>query len=158
MCIVQAISVFAKTCINHNLLIILFLSEINYFPRVVSLFFQWKKLTNRTYRTIYFTYQKYVRTFYLMCYQSSRSTSLDSFELWVTSLELWIQVLMFLIIWINFRGWPQNYLTTPEAFWTSMLHCFRPDIFNFPEKFAQEPTRSCWRDVCGLYFWHLQCL
>ena len=29
---------------------------------------------------------------------------------------------------------------------------------NFPKKLAQGPTRSCWRDVCGPYFWHLQCL
>ena len=31
-------------------------------------------------------------------------------------------------------------------------------LFSFPEKFAQGPTRSCWQDVCGSYFWHLQCL
>ena len=31
-------------------------------------------------------------------------------------------------------------------------------LFSFPEKFAQGPTRSCWRDVYGPYFWHLQCL
>ena len=31
-------------------------------------------------------------------------------------------------------------------------------LFSFDEKFAQEPTQLCWRDVCGLYFWHLQCL
>ena len=31
-------------------------------------------------------------------------------------------------------------------------------LFTFDEKFAQEPTPLCWRDVCGPYFWHLQCL
>ena len=31
-------------------------------------------------------------------------------------------------------------------------------LFSFPEKFAQGPTQSCWWDVCGPYFWHLQCL
>ena len=30
-------------------------------------------------------------------------------------------------------------------------------LFSFPEKFAQGPTPSCWWDVCGPYFWHLQC-
>ena len=28
----------------------------------------------------------------------------------------------------HFVSWPQNYLTTPEAFWTSMFHCFRPAV------------------------------
>ena len=28
----------------------------------------------------------------------------------------------------NFGGWPQSYLTTPEAFWTSMSHCFRAAV------------------------------
>ena len=27
-------------------------------------------------------------------------------------------------------------------------------LYSFPEKFTQEPTRSSWRDICGLYFWH----
>ena len=31
-------------------------------------------------------------------------------------------------------------------------------LFSFPEKFDQGPLRSCWRDVCGPYFWHLQWL
>ena len=31
-------------------------------------------------------------------------------------------------------------------------------LFSFLEKYVQGPTRSCWRDVCGPYFWHLQCL
>ena len=31
-------------------------------------------------------------------------------------------------------------------------------LFSFLKKFAQGPTRSCWRDVCGPYFWHLQYL
>ena len=31
----------------------------------------------------------------------------------------------------NFGSWPQNYLTMPEAFWTSMFHCFRP-VVQFP--------------------------
>ena len=31
---------------------------MNYLPTLVGLFFQWKKLTNKTCRTIYFTYQK----------------------------------------------------------------------------------------------------
>ena len=38
------------------------------------------------------------------------------------------------------------------------FHCFRPALFSFPEKFAQRPTRSCLRDACDPYFWHLQCL
>ena len=25
-------------------------------------------------------------------------------------------------------------------------------LFSFPEKFAQGPTQSCWRDACGPYF------
>ena len=31
-------------------------------------------------------------------------------------------------------------------------------LFNFPEKFAQRPTQSSWRDVCDICYWHLQCL
>ena len=31
-------------------------------------------------------------------------------------------------------------------------------LFNFLKKFAQGPTRSCWRDVCDPYFWYLQWL
>ena len=27
-----------------------------------------------------------------------------------------------------FGGWPPNYLIPPEAFWTSMLHCFWPAV------------------------------
>ena len=39
-------------------------------------------------------------------------------------------------------------LTTPKAFWTSILHCLR--------RAAQWSTFMCWRDVCGPCFWHLQ--
>ena len=28
----------------------------------------------------------------------------------------------------NFGGWHRIYLTTPKAFWTSMLHCFKPAV------------------------------
>ena len=31
-------------------------------------------------------------------------------------------------------------------------------LFSFPKKFAQGLTWLCWQDVCGPYFWHLQCL
>ena len=31
-------------------------------------------------------------------------------------------------------------------------------LFSFPEKFAEGPTQSCWRDACGPYFWQLLCL
>ena len=34
------------------------LKQMNYLPTLVGLFFQWKKLTNKTCQTIYFTYQK----------------------------------------------------------------------------------------------------
>ena len=57
----------------------------------------------------------------------------------------------------NFDAWPQNYLTTPEAFRRNMLHSFRA-LFSFSEKFAQGPTSSCRRDSFSPYFWHLQCL
>ena len=57
----------------------------------------------------------------------------------------------------NSDSWPKNYLTMPKAFWTSMLHSFRL-LCSFPKRFTQGPTWLCWRDVCGPYFWHLQCL
>ena len=31
-------------------------------------------------------------------------------------------------------------------------------LSSFPETFAEGTTQSRWRDVCGPYFWHLQCL
>ena len=31
-------------------------------------------------------------------------------------------------------------------------------MFSFPDKFSQGPSWSCFRDACGPYFWHLQCL
>ena len=29
-------------------------------------------------------------------------------------------------------------------------------LFSFCKKFTQGPTQSCWRDVCGCYFWNVQ--
>ena len=37
----------------------------------------------------------------------------------------------------------------------SIVSCL---LFSFPNKSAQGPARSCWRDVCGPCFLHLQCL
>ena len=58
MCIVQASSVFTITCIDQHVSKVSFLSEMNYFATLAGLFFRWKKSTNKTYQTIYFTYQK----------------------------------------------------------------------------------------------------
>ena len=54
---------------------------------------------------------------------------------------------------MNYSG-----LITPEPFWTSMFHFSSVLLLSFPKKFSQGPTRSCWRDACGTYLWHLQCL
>ena len=47
MCFVQASSVSTTTCIDHHVFMVLFLSEMNYFPTLVGLFFQWQKQTNK---------------------------------------------------------------------------------------------------------------
>ena len=38
----------------------------------------------------------------------------------------------------NFGVWLQDYLTTPEAFSTSMLNCFRPAVQFFPRKLLND--------------------
>ena len=50
----------------------------------------------------------------------------------------------------NFGGWPQNYLTTPEAFWTSMLHCFRPTV-----QFSREISSRTYSIVLARCLWSL---
>ena len=52
MCIVQTSSVSTAACIDHQVFMVSFLNEMNYFATLVGLFF------NKTYRTTYFTYQK----------------------------------------------------------------------------------------------------
>ena len=54
-------------------------------------------------------------------------------------------------------GWSQNYLNTPEAFWASTLHCFRYAL-QFSHEIYSMTILPCCGDVCGPYFWHLQCL
>ena len=58
MYILQVSAVSTTTCVDHHVFMVSFLSEMNYFPTLAGLFFQWKKKTNKTYQTIYFTYQK----------------------------------------------------------------------------------------------------
>ena len=73
MCIVQTSSVSTATCIDHQIFMVSFLNEMNYFATLVGLFF------NKTYRTTYFTYQESPCKRFLTCYRCFRSTSLDSF-------------------------------------------------------------------------------
>ena len=50
------------TCVlysfHHHVFMVSFLSKMNYLPTLVGLFLKWKKLTNKTCWTIYFTNQK----------------------------------------------------------------------------------------------------
>ena len=51
----------------------------------------------------------------------------------------------------NFDDWPHNYLTKPRH--AEQVHSIASGLlFSFPNRFAQRPTRSCWRDVYGPYF------
>ena len=57
------------------------------------------------------------------------------------------------MIWI-FGGWPQNYLITPEAFWTSMLHCFWPAVqFLLKDQLDRDGEMSVVLlfDICNVY-------
>ena len=54
-------------------------------------------------------------------------------------------------------GWPQNYLTTHEAFWTSILYCFRPvvqfsrEICSILLNCACEMSVVLVFDICNVY-------
>ena len=50
----------------------------------------------------------------------------------------------------NFGDWPQNYLTTLKAFWTSMFHCFRPTI-----QFYQETCSRTYSIMLARCLWSL---
>ena len=59
----------------------------------------------------------------------------------------------------NFSSWTQNYITTPEICWTSMLHCFWPAV-QFSQKNIFSTTYLIVLARCPvvIFFWHLQCI
>ena len=54
----------------------------------------------------------------------------------------------------SFGVWPQYYrITSPRPRHSEQVGSIVSGLlFSLPEKFAQGPTRSCWRDICGPYF------